>query len=87
VKAVRANPLVKERVQSVNRLFEKGVLFINQDTCPETVEALEQQVYDRNGQPDKSQDIDHPLDALGYRTCNGWLLSRTRLDYAKALAA
>ncbi len=86
VKPLKANPLVKERVQSVNTLFEHDKLFINTDAAPETTEALEQQPYDRNGVPDKTLDIDHPLDALGYRICNGWLLSRTVLNYEKAVA-
>lgn len=86
VKALRASPLVKERVQSVNALFEKGFLSINTDRCPETTEALEQQAYDKHGNPDKSLDIDHPLDALGYRVCNGWLISKAALNYQKAVS-
>lgn len=86
VKALKANPLVKERVQSVNTLFDKGFLFINTKRCPETTEAVEQQAYDKNGVPDKSMDVDHPLDALGYRVCNGWLISKPSLDYNKAVA-
>lgn len=86
VKALKANPLVKERVQSVNSLFEKGFLRINTKACPETTECIEQQAYDKNGVPDKSQDVDHPLDALGYRICNGWLISKPSLNYGKAVA-
>jgi len=29
-------------------------------------ECLEQQVFDKNGLPDKESGLDHPLDALGY---------------------
>jgi len=85
VKALKANPLVKERVQSVNALLQKGFLTINVERCPETTEALEQQAYTKNGVPDKSMDLDHPLDALGYRICNGWLISKPSIDYAKAV--
>jgi len=85
VKALQANPLIKERVQSVNAMFEKKMLFVNTKNCPETTEALEQQAYDKNGLPDKSMDIDHPLDALGYRICHGWLLSRRSINYAQAI--
>ena len=86
VKALKSNPLVKERVQSVNVLFEKGFLTINKDTAPETLECIEQQAYDRNGVPDKTLDLDHPLDALGYRVCHDWLISKTVIDYKKAVA-
>ena len=82
VKALKANPLIKERVQSVNRLIENGSLKINTNKCPQTTEALEQQVY-KGGIPDKSQDIDHPLDALGYRVCHSHLISKPRIDYSK----
>lgn len=86
VKALNANPLIKERVQSVNRLWEKDNLYINTKTCPETTEAVEQQTYDKNGLPDKSNDLDHPLDAMGYRICRDWLISRPSIDYTKMVA-
>lgn len=60
------NPAVKDRVASVNRAFEKKKLFINTSACPILTEALEQQVYLNNGQPDKTSGQDHILDALGY---------------------
>ena len=40
--------------------------FVNDVLCPETANSLEQQVYDKQGKPDKTQDNDHPNDALGY---------------------
>lgn len=86
VNALKANPLVKERIQSVNRLYMNQNLFINTNTCPHTVEATEQQIYNKNGVPDKSQDLDHPVDAKGYRICNGFLISKPKLDYLKAAA-
>lgn len=76
VKALKSNPLVKERVMSVNKLFELGILRINIETCPELVASLEQQAYDKNGEPDKKMDLDHPVDALGYRICYNWLMSK-----------
>ena len=61
-----SNPSVKDRVSAVNNAFEKGLLLVDTQACPVLTEALEQQVYDKNGRPDKSTGADHPLDALGY---------------------
>lgn len=65
-----AHPAVKDRVACVNALLCNGEgkrrYLVNQFTCPGTVDALEQQVYNKSGTPDKDHDKDHPLDALGY---------------------
>lgn len=65
-----SNPRVKDRINSVNAMFNnaKGErrYFINPNTCKLTVEAFEQQAYNKNGEPDKSNDTDHPVDAAGY---------------------
>jgi 3-deoxy-D-manno-octulosonate 8-phosphate phosphatase KdsC-like HAD superfamily phosphatase len=66
IMAKQANPLVKDRVLSVNAAFHKGILFVNDKSCPETAECLQQQVYDDNGQPDKKGGKDHQNDAAGY---------------------
>lgn len=60
------NPAVKDRVASVNKLLRDGDLRVNVDTCPALTEALEQQTYDKNGEPDKTTGHDHVLDAAGY---------------------
>ena len=64
------NPFVKERVMAVNSLICNALgvrkLLVNTKKCPMLTEALEQQVYDDNGEPDKSTGLDHPPDALGY---------------------
>lgn len=60
------NPLVKDRVISVNSGFEKGRVKVNALRCPETARCLEQQSYDSNGTPDKTQGHDHANDAFGY---------------------
>ncbi len=60
------NPLVKDRVLSMNTAFDKGLLKVNSKKCPEYVKGLEQQVYDDNGEPDKKSGLDHQLDAGGY---------------------
>lgn len=61
-----ANPRVKNRVNSVNKAFESGQLFINTLRCPETTRCIEQQAYDDNGEPDKKSGLDHQNDAFGY---------------------
>lgn len=63
------NPAVKDRVLSTNRMIHAdGVrrLFVNIDTAPGFVEALEKQAYDKNGEPDKTSGLDHVIDAGTY---------------------
>lgn len=62
----KANPLVKDRVLSMNMGFTKGKIKVNIDKCPEFTKCLEQQVYDDNGAPDKKSGFDHMNDAGGY---------------------
>ena len=64
-----SNPSVKDRVNTVNNLFDKKRLWINVDKCPRLTEALEQQAYDKNGEPMKGNNHPEPSDfndALGY---------------------
>lgn len=64
------NPFVKERVMAVNALICNSLgerrLMVNTLLCPTVTECLEQQIYDKNGEPDKSDGKDHAPDALGY---------------------
>ena len=66
VRAKPSNPAVKDRVMSTNTALSKGRLRINVAKCPTTAECLEQQVYDKNGAPDKSSGVDHQNDATTY---------------------
>ncbi|MDJ0827613.1 MAG: terminase family protein [Rhodobacter sp.] len=70
VKKKKSNPLIKDRVNSVNGLLmnAKGEvrLRVNSTKCPKMVESLEQQVYDKNGQPEKEGDLEHRNDGMGY---------------------
>lgn len=66
VRSDYSNPRIRDRVMAVNALISKGLFMINTESCPVTTRALEQQVYDRNGDPDKQHGEDHPADALGY---------------------
>jgi hypothetical protein len=61
-----SNPAVKDRVLCVNILLKARRLRVNVQNCPGLAEALEQQAYDKNGEPDKKSGVDHQLDALGY---------------------
>lgn len=64
-----SNPAVKDRVLAMNQMIHsdgKRRLRVNADRCPILVECLEKQAYDKNGEPDKSGDLDHAPDAQGY---------------------
>lgn len=65
-----SNPSVKDRINAYNGMIlnEAGIRRwkINTDRCPATTEALEQQIWGLDGQPDKKGGQDHPNDANGY---------------------
>lgn len=64
------NPAVKDRVNAVNGVIlnDRGERRwkINTNLCPILTESIEQQPYDKNGEPDKTTGLDHPNDATGY---------------------
>lgn len=60
------NPAVKDRVLSMNKALECGKVWINDAACPNTARGLEQQAYDKNGEPDKTTGVDHQNDATTY---------------------
>ena len=65
----RKNGAVKDRVNSVNVLFNQGRYYVNDARCPKSAEALEQQAYDKNGEPEKfpgGGTIDDVNDSLSY---------------------
>jgi len=66
VRAKKTNPRVKDRVLAVNSGFEHGKIWVNDTACPTFADALEQQAYDKNGEPDKTSGHDHINDAGGY---------------------
>lgn len=66
IRANRKNPAVKDRILATNAAFEQGKLFINDSKCPTVARCLEQQAYDRNGEPDKTSGNDHQNDATTY---------------------
>jgi hypothetical protein len=68
--APNANPPVRDRVNAVNALIlnAKGErrFKVNVERCPVLTNSLEKQAFDGNGEPDKSGDLDHAPDGLGY---------------------
>jgi hypothetical protein len=77
VKAAKANPRIDVRVSSVNAKIKnaKGERswYVNTNKCPQLTKSLEQQTWDPStGKPDKTSDLDHPPDALGYFITFNW---------------
>lgn len=66
IRAHSSNPPVRDRILAVNGAFSRGVAKVNVDACPQTAKCLEQQAYDKNGEPDKTSGLDHLNDAVGY---------------------
>lgn len=68
-----SNPSVKDRIVAMNAAFHnaKGErrYKVNTRRCPEYTRCLEQQAYDKHGQPDKDSGVDHANDAGGYYIC------------------
>ena len=64
-----ANPRVKDRVLAANAMIHKDGARryrVNPERCPQLVESLEKQAYDKHGEPDKSGGLDHVIDAATY---------------------
>lgn len=66
VRAKPSNPAVKDRVAGMNKALESGMVMVNEQACPDTARCLEQQAYDKNGEPDKGGGSDHQNDATTY---------------------
>jgi hypothetical protein len=66
----KKNPFVKDRILAMNRAFcdnsNNREYLVNVDMCPSYADCLEQQVWNDNGEPDKTQNKDHANDAGGY---------------------
>lgn len=65
-----SNPAVKDRINSMNgrlcNTFEERKVYVNAAKCHHFAKCLERQIYDENGQPDKSAGFDHMNDAGTY---------------------
>lgn len=78
------NPRIRDRVNAVNNAFYQGHLWIDIDNCPNLVDSLERQAYDKNGNPEKSNEAGSPddyLDALGYLVNYKLPIVRPTFDY------
>lgn len=68
-----SNPSVKDRILAMNAAFLNAKLErrykVNTRRCPEYTRCIEQQAYDKFGQPDKKTGNDHANDAGGYFIC------------------
>lgn len=60
------NPRVKDRIMATNAALDNGWMFVNALECPKSAKCLEQQAYDKNGDPDKMSGNDHQNDATTY---------------------
>lgn len=80
IKVASTNPSIKDRVNAMNAMMlnSKGErrFFVNPLRCPEYTDALEQQVWDKFGMPDKSTGLDHVNDAGGYFIAYQFPISR-----------
>lgn len=65
----RPNIRVRERVNMVTKAFGEGSLVVNPNKCQQLSNSLQTQIY-HNDAPDKRNDVDHILDALGYMIVN-----------------
>lgn len=65
VKGPKANPRVKDRVNSVNGLMYRGAFSID-PSCRLTIEAFEKQPWAEDGEPEKDGVYDNRTDAVGY---------------------
>lgn len=69
INAPSKNPNVQDRVNAVNTKFYKEEYFINTHKCPDNTQALEQQAYNDNGEPEKfkgANTVDDRNDSKGY---------------------
>lgn len=70
VNAPRANGRVRDRIAAVNMALcnndGQRLYYVNIEKCPNIALCLEQQAYDKNGEPDKASGFDHMNDAVGY---------------------
>jgi hypothetical protein len=66
VRVNASNPAVKDRVLAMNKALECGKVWVNDSACPNAARGLEQQAYDKNGEPDKTGGVDHQNDASTY---------------------
>lgn len=69
IDAPNKNPLVKDRINTVNNMFYKDEYLVNTNNCPDSTQAFEQHAYDEKGEPEKfngANTTDDSTDSCGY---------------------
>ena len=83
------NPRVRDRINSMNAMFCNGKnerrYLVNTNRCPRYTDDLEQQVYNKQGEPDKSHDNDHMPDAGGYYIAYEFNINQVKSDITFSL--
>lgn len=82
VNAPRANPAVRDRINSFNALLAHDRFGINTDKCPNLTNALETQGYDDKGDPEKWNThpaVDDWVDGSGYFINRRWGLTKPKV--------
>lgn len=77
------NPFVKDRVLAFNAMIvrdDERRYRVNPETCPQLVESLEKQSYNKQGEPDKASGLDHIVDAAGYFVAYRYPLSKPAMS-------
>jgi hypothetical protein len=77
VRGPKANPAVRDRVNSVNSLLWTARLTLD-PRCALTIEALEKQPWGKDGGPEKDGVLDNRVDALGYVVWHRYPLRQAR---------
>jgi hypothetical protein len=58
-------------------------LLVNPDKCPNLIEGLERQAYNKSGEPDKTAGLDHLNDAIGYLIAYKYGIGRGTVSFAQ----
>lgn len=86
ISASSTNPRVQDRVNTLNSLLYQEKYFIDCDECEEGAQALEQQAYDKNGEPEKyggAATIDDYNDSTGYFIYKKFAITKVRYNVTK----
>lgn len=88
VKHPGSNPLVEDRVSSVQRVLAEGRLFVDPARAGYLVRCLETQPYDSAGRPSKdpSLGLDHGADVIGYGVFWSWPAWKPRANQTPAMS-
>ena len=82
VNAPRANPAIRDRVNSFNALLAHNRYGVNTNKCPNLTNALETQGYEKNGNPEKWDThpaVDDWNDGSGYFINRRWGITKPRV--------